>query len=251
MLRVCVCVREESACVCEQRYKRFAHKLVLSRYKFRKGEKVWYSCDALFCTYCSLSCYTGGNGESRFTLSFIKITTHHFSVLSDNLKSKTWRFWSKAELPAGKVLGSESDIMQYVTSYYAGNYLLAPLLALGFVRVTCQTVWPAIFYQQGPDLDSTLVPAWCQAPVWMRERKTVALCLTQTQSQMVFFSAQEESEPDAVRTHVCVISNKHPKREKKHTLSFSSSRINRHSVSCYPGEDVTIQMCHYFLSFSL
>lgn len=43
--------------------------------------------------------------------------------------------------------------------------------ALGFVRVTCQTMWPAIFYQQGPDLDSTLVPTWCRASVWMRERK--------------------------------------------------------------------------------
>jgi len=32
---------------------------------------------------------------------------------------------------------------------------------------------------------------------------------------MVFFCSQEESEPDAIRAHVCVIFNTHPKREEE------------------------------------
>lgn len=102
------------------------------------------------------------------------------------------------------------------------------------MRVTCQTVWPAIFYQQGPDLDSTLVPTWCQAPVWTRERKTVALCFTQTQSQMVFFSAQEESEPDAIHAPICVIFNTHTQKGIKKKLQTKKNTHKKSTVHCHP-----------------
>lgn len=143
-----------------------------------------------------------------------------------------------------KIAPSETSY-KHVTSYYANNYLLAPSPALGFVRVTCQTVWPAIFYQQGPDLDSTLVPTWCQAPVWMREREKKRCTLLNTNTIPDGFSSppQEKRANPTPFAHTYVwFSTQPPKKgERKKRKRYSVILFQPleplwefRPISCYP-----------------
>lgn len=94
--------------------------------------------------------------------------------------------------------------------------VLAPLPALGFARVTCQTVWPAFFYRPGPDLDSISVPTWCQAAcVNEREENRCTLLNTNTiPDGFLLRSRGERTRRRFAHTYVWFLTHA-PKRKKK------------------------------------